>query len=60
MTQHQDNAETLAAKVLKHLLHPMTYYRSYRENGAKAEAQAKGVYLWDTVSKNGKVFQHDL
>jgi adenosylmethionine-8-amino-7-oxononanoate aminotransferase len=53
MTQHQDNAETLAAKVLKHLLHPMTYYRSYRENGAKAEAQAKGVYLWDTVSKNG-------
>jgi adenosylmethionine-8-amino-7-oxononanoate aminotransferase len=45
MTQHQDNAETIAAKDLKYLLHPMTHYRSYRENGTKVEAQAKGVYL---------------
>ncbi|MDC1298456.1 aminotransferase [Pseudomonadales bacterium] len=51
MTQHQGNAETLAAKDLKHLLHPMTYYRSYRENGAKVAAKAKGVYLWDTDDK---------
>ena len=44
-------SETLEAKDLKHLLHPVTYYRSYQENGAKVAERAEGVYLWDTKGR---------
>ena len=40
--------ETLEAKDLKHLLHPVTYYHSYQANGAKVAATASNVYVWDT------------
>ena len=43
--------ETLEAKDLQHLLHPVTYYRSYQANGAKVAATASNVYVWDTRGK---------
>ena len=43
--------ETLEAKDLQHLLHPVTYYRSYPANGAKVAATASNVYVRDTGGK---------
>ena len=43
--------ETLEAKDLQHLLHPVTYYRSYPANGAKVAATASNVYVRDTDGK---------
>ncbi len=43
--------ETLEAKDLQHLLHPVTYYRSYPANGAKVAATASNVYVRNTGGK---------
>ena len=44
-------AGSLAAKDLKHLLHPITNLKLLHQQGPTIHTRAKGVYLWDDQGK---------
>ena len=43
--------DSLAAKDLAHLLHPVTNLADHRANGPDIHVRGKGVYLWDADGK---------
>ena len=45
--------DSIAAKDLAHLLHPVTNLADHHANGPDIHARAKGVYVWD---ENGKQY----